>query len=75
MSHDLRKYASQTTTRLILGGLFLLLVVGGILIYLDRGTGAALMGILCILGGLAPLLLIILILNLMGWIVRKAHDE
>lgn len=75
MSHDMRKYASQTTTRLILGGLALLLVVGAILIYFNYGIGAAIMGILCILGGLFPILLIILALNLMEWFVRKERDE
>ncbi|HPH94435.1 MAG TPA: hypothetical protein PKW33_01080 [Anaerolineaceae bacterium] len=75
MSRDLRKYASQTTTRLILGGLILLLAVGAVLIYFNYGIGAAVMGILCILGGLVPILLIILVLNLMEWIVRKEIDE
>jgi len=54
MSRDLRKYARQTNVRLAVGAILVLFVVGDGLIYLFYGGGAALMGILCLLGGMIP---------------------
>lgn len=74
MARDLRRYARQTNLRLILGGLVLLYLVGGGLIYFIYGRAAALTGVLCLTVGLAPLVLIILILGLMEWIVRHSDQ-
>lgn len=62
MPRDLRKYASQTNVQLIIGGLILLFVVGLGLIALIYGPDAALLGFICILGGLVPIGLIVLFL-------------
>jgi hypothetical protein len=59
LSRDLRKYASQTNVRLILGALFLLFVVGLGLIWLLYGFKAAALGLLCLFGALIPLGLIL----------------
>lgn len=75
MSKDLRKYAKQTNTRLIIGGILLLIFVGGGLIYLIYGGGAAITGLLCIFAGLIPILLIILVLAIIDWIVKKNNFE
>ncbi|MCD4672324.1 MAG: hypothetical protein K8R77_06655 [Anaerolineaceae bacterium] len=75
MTKDLRKYAKQTNTRLVIGGILLLLFVGGGLILLIYGPGAATTGILCIVAGLLPILLIFLILTLLDWIVKKGNEE
>jgi uncharacterized SAM-binding protein YcdF (DUF218 family) len=72
---DLRKYASQTNTRLILGALLVLLVVGVGLIWAIYGIGAAITGLLCIGAGLLPVLIIIGVLWLMDYIVRKNRPE
>jgi hypothetical protein len=72
---DLRKYAQQTTTRLIFLGILALLVVGDGLIYLIYGPSAAITGVLCIIGGLIPVILIVLSLTLMDWIVKRANKE
>src|SRR5512133_906722 len=72
---DLRKYASQTNVRLIVGGLLLLFIVGGGLIYLFYGPGAALTGVLCLLIGLVPIVLIMLFLWLLDWIVKRANPD
>ena len=72
MSRDLRRYARQTNLRLILGGLAILYLVGGSLIYLIYGAEAALLGVLCLTAGLAPIGLIILLLGLMEWIVKRS---
>ncbi len=74
MSRDLRKYAHQTNVRLIVGALLVLFIVGDGLIYLIYGGGAALMGILCLLGGMVPVVLTVLILQFFDWI-RKYADR
>jgi uncharacterized SAM-binding protein YcdF (DUF218 family) len=75
MSRDLRKYGRQTNIRLIAGALLLLFVVGDGLIYIIYGSGAALMGILCLLAGMVPVLLTILVLVILDWIRKRAdHD-
>jgi hypothetical protein len=75
MIRDLRQYARQTNVRLIAGGLLLLLVVGDGLIYLFYGRGPAVMGLICMMVGLFPLVLVWLALELIGWIVRRANPN
>jgi hypothetical protein len=75
MSRDLRKYARQTNFRLIVGALFLLFIVGDGLIYVVYGPAAAVTGLLCILGGLVPVGLIVLVLLLLDWITKRANRE
>ncbi len=75
MSRDLRRYARQTNVRLIVGALVLIFVVGDGLIYLVYGKGAAVMGLLCLFAGLTPVLLVVLILSLMDWVVKRVDEE
>jgi TM2 domain-containing membrane protein YozV len=75
MGKDLRLYAKQTNTRLLIGGIALLFVVGDGLIYLFYGQRAALMGLTCLLAGLLPLIIIWLILLLVEWIVKQADES
>ena len=75
MSRDLRKYASQTSFQLIVGGLLVLFIVGDGLIYLIYGSYQALMGLLCLLAGLIPIVLIILIFILLDWIRKRADRD
>lgn len=75
MGRDLREYARQTNVRLLVGFIILLFVIGDGLVYVIYGPGAALMGALCLAGGLAPLLLIWLALVAMDWIVKKNRDD
>jgi len=74
MSRDLRKYAKQTNVQLFVGALVVLFIIGDGLIYLIYGGGAALTGILCLLGGMVPVVLTILVLLLLDW-VRKRVDH
>jgi hypothetical protein len=74
MAHDLRKYARQTNIRLIIGALLVLFIVGDGLIYLFKGSGAAIMGLLCLLAGMIPVVLTVLALSLLDWI-RKRVDR
>lgn len=71
---DLRNYARQTNIRLIVGAVLILMIVGEGLIYLFYGIGGAITGFLCIGSGIIPILLIVGILSLMEWIVKK-NDE
>ena len=73
MSRDLRKYARQTNIRLGLGMAVLLLVVGVGLIYFIWGPGAAVSGLLCLLGALVPIALIFLSLWFLDWIQKRAN--
>ncbi|HXF85409.1 MAG TPA: hypothetical protein VNK49_08470 [Anaerolineales bacterium] len=73
MSRDLRKYARQTHLRLAIGAILLLVIVGGGLIYFIYGAGAAFTGLLCILAGLLPILLIAISLTLLDWIQKRAN--
>lgn len=75
MSRDLRKYARQTNVRLAIGAILVLFIVGDGLIYLFYGGGAALMGILCLLGGMVPVVLVILVLLLFEWIQKHADRD
>lgn len=75
MTRDLRRYARQTNARLIVGALLLLFVIGDGLIYLIYGKEPALMGLLCLLAGLAPVVLTALALALLAWVTKKAGGE
>ncbi len=72
---DLRKYAKSTTLRLVFGGLGLLLVVGVGLIAWRFGTGAAAMGLVCILGGLVVVGVIVLLVFGLDFILKKTNKE
>lgn len=75
MPRDLRKYASNTTTQLIIGGLLLLFVVGLGLIAWIYGARASLLGLICILGGLAVVGLITLFVFGLDVIIKKINKD
>jgi hypothetical protein len=75
MTRDLRKYVRQTNIRLIAGGLTLLFIVGDGLIYLIYGTGAAITGLLCLLAGMIPVGLVIIIMLVLDWIAKRANPD
>jgi hypothetical protein len=75
MSRDLRKYMKDTNLRLIFGAVVLLIVVGDGLVWLIYGFGAAVMGLLCMLGAMVPIVLILLLLSLSDWIVKRANRD
>ncbi len=72
MKRDLRDYASKTDRRLVIGGLVLLFVVGGGLIWWLYGTGGAGLGVTCIMAALAPVVLILAVFKGIDWILRHA---
>jgi hypothetical protein len=71
---NLRSYTRGTTVRLIIGGAFLLVLVGNGLIWLLYGPVAALQSLICMGTFLIPIGLIALALTIMEWIVRKNRD-
>ncbi len=75
MTRDLRHYARQTNVRLLAGFILLLFIVGDGLIYLFLGRGAALMGLVCILDGLFPILLILAALWIIDWVAKKNSQD
>ena len=72
---DLREYAKQTNVRLGVGAFLLLFVVGLGLIYIIYGSYAAIMGMLCLLAGVTPLVLIFLAVALLDWIQKRANND
>ncbi len=75
MTRDLRKYAQNTSIQLSVGAFLLLFIVGDGLIFLIYGQGAALMGLLCLFAGVAPILIIVLFMLLLNWVVKRANRE
>ena len=75
MSRDLRHYARQTNIRLLVGFVLLLILVGDGLIFLFYGREAAILGFLCLLGGLVPLFLIWLVFLGLDVIVQRYRDS
>lgn len=73
MAGDMRKYARQTNFRLWVGFILLLFLVGGGLIYWFYGGRAALLGLVCLVVGLLPLLLIWLILVGLEWVAKRGE--
>ena len=72
MSKDLRSYARQTNVRLVAGFILILFLIGDGLIYFIYGKEAAVMGFLCIIGGMAPVVAIWGILAFIDWLAKKA---
>ncbi|OGT27988.1 MAG: hypothetical protein A2Z17_07475 [Gammaproteobacteria bacterium RBG_16_66_13] len=74
-SRDLRAYASSTQVRLLVGGVFLLMVVGTLLIAAVYGSTAAAGAFLCLLVAALPCVLIFLGLKAMDWVVNRRRNE
>jgi hypothetical protein len=75
MSRDVRRYMKDTNVRLVVGALLALFIVGDGLIWLIYGFGAAVMGLVCMLGAFVPIGLILLLLNLSDWILKRAGRD
>jgi F0F1-type ATP synthase assembly protein I len=72
---DLRSYQKSTVFRLIIGGLLIVFIVGDGLIFLIYGPQAALSGLLCIGGGMLPIVLIVVFLWVIDRVVKNANKE
>ena len=72
---DLNKYKRETNTRLVIGGIVLIFLIGDGLIFIIYGTGPGLMGLTCLLIGLIPALLITLVIYFLDWSVKRANRD
>jgi hypothetical protein len=75
MKRDLRSYAKETNLRLALGAFLLLLIIGLGLIWMIYGGGAASLGFMCIMAGLAPVVLIVAAFWGLDWILKRARPK
>ncbi|HVP20734.1 MAG TPA: hypothetical protein VMS73_02615 [Anaerolineaceae bacterium] len=75
MSRDLRKYGRQTTVQLVVGALMLLFLVGGGLIYLIYGPGAAVTALLCMGALLLPVALVMVFFRIIDWIIKRSKEN
>lgn len=75
MKRDLREYAKGTNVRLAAGAVLLLFGAGLGLIWVVYGGRAASLGFICLLAGLAPVLLIIVVFYAIDWILKRAHSD
>lgn len=75
MTRDLRRYARQTNFRLLAGFILLLFIIGDTLIYFIYGQEAAILGFVCLLAGLFPLVLIGLALWAMEKLLDRAQSD
>ena len=73
MTRDLRRYTRQTNIRLLIGFILLVIIVGGILVFLFFGPAALPAFFICLAAGLLPLVIIWLILTLMDWFVKRSQ--
>lgn len=71
---DARRYARNLEFRLVVAFFVLLYGLGGTLIWYFYGRAAAVLGLLCISGGLFALLLLWAIMTLIGWWANREYD-
>ena len=71
VSRDLREYAKNTKTRLVIGFLALIFLVGDGLIFLFYGKESGIFGLVCMLGALVPVVLVIIFLMIADKVVKK----
>lgn len=75
MGRNLREYARKTNVQLAAGAFLLLFVVGLGLIYLVYGPQAAAFGFICLLAGLTPVALILIVFLLFDRIMKRAGRD
>jgi hypothetical protein len=76
---DMRRHRSNTDRNLLLGFFALAAIVGGALIWIFYGTGAAALGIVCVAGGavLAGIVVMLMLglLWLNEWLEKKDMED
>jgi len=70
-SFDPRHHWQQTQVRLLVGGLAVVGIIGGGLVWLLYGRAAAITTWLCLLGGASVLGLLWMVLGLLEWWVKE----
>ena len=69
------RFARSTEGQLVIGFFLLLYLVGGGLIWYFYGLGGAVLGSLCITGGLLFFLLLYAIVSLIGWWANREYKD
>jgi hypothetical protein len=69
------RFARSTEGQLVIGFFVLLYVVGGGLIWYFYGRAGALLGWLCMTGGLLFFLLLYAIVSLIGWWANREYKD
>ena len=72
---DLRRYAGTTQSRLVLGVILLIFLVGDGLVFVLFGVEAGQYALLCTALGLLPLIVIFALLWFLGWIAGRGRNE
>lgn len=72
---DLNQYKRETSTRLVIGSIVLIFLIGDGLIFLIYGKGPGLMGLACLFAALMPVLLIVLVIYFINWSVKRANRD
>ena len=73
-NRDLKSYARQTNIRLVAGFFVIVVIVGVGLIYAFWGQPAAVTALICAVGAIIPAVLVWLVLELLGWVVKKVNE-
>jgi hypothetical protein len=69
------RFARSTEGQLMIGFFLLLYIVGGALIWFFYGMGGALLGWICMTGGLLFFLLLYAIVSLIGWWANREYKD
>jgi hypothetical protein len=69
------RFARSTEGQLVIGFFVLLYVVGGALIWSFYGMGGAVLGWICITGGLLFFLLLYAIVSAIGWWANREYKD
>ncbi len=72
---DLQRYAGTTRSRLVLGVILLIFLVGDGLVFILFGVEAGQYALLCTALGLLPLIVIFALLWFLGWIAGRVRNE
>jgi hypothetical protein len=75
VKRDLRDYSKKTDRQLVIGGILLLFLVGGGLIWWFYGTGAAGLGITCLMAGVSVVLIILFLFWAIDRIIERARPK
>lgn len=72
---DLRKYSKITNIRLFIGAVLLIFIVGDGLIWFIYGEKPAIMGLICLIAGLIPVILIFIVFTVIDRITARENKD
>ncbi len=72
---NMRNYRRQGEIRAIIAFIIILFGVGDGLLWVFYGSQTALLGALCMLGGLVPIAVVFLIFSFLDWILKRRGES